>query len=184
MLPSCLILRSEWSKTPQNRHDNNTLIKSRNLLPRINPPATATSHQPAPSSLVLAPGIRASITHLFCAIFLSLSSIHPSIHHSCLTHTQSINFILHTTPFIHLRAFRSNQHSQWLPKRHPRNPPLEARPQLVKLLPPRRRRPERRLPPLHQAKRRREARRERRLTLHTSTKVSSQFPVLGFRIPY
>merc|ERR1712000_432739 len=84
---------------------------------------------------------------------------------------------LSSHPNYHLRFLRNHSiHQKCLQKLPRRSPPLVARPQLARLLLLRRRKLARRPRPLPLG-RRSVARRERRPTLHTSTKSSSKSPL-------
>ncbi len=165
-----MILQIYWIKSDQNRHDNNTLINPAKPLPGINLPSrSCTSHQPALSSCSCA--WYKSRPHPHFAVSSSLLFIHPTqlpltlikLHQSLSSH-----------PNYHLRFLRNHSiHQKCLQKLPRRSPPLVARPQLARLLLLRRRKLARRPRPLPLVRRRSEARRERRPTLHTSTKVSS-----------
>merc|ERR1712093_932368 len=80
---------------------------------------------------------------------------------------------LSSHPNYHLRFLRNHSiHQKCLQKLPSRSPPLVARPQLARLL-----QLARRPRPLPLVRRRSVARRERRPTLHTSTKSSSKSPL-------
>lgn len=166
-----MILQFHWTKSRQNRHDNNTLGNSRTAVTQDQPKRCCPPRiNPHPRPLTCAWYKSRHHPPFASSIFLSFL-IHPSLIHAqhLLIHQ------LHLT-FSTLNSSQLPQSSipkQWLPKRLPRNPPLAARPQLEKLPQLRRRRLARRPRPLPLARRRSEARPGRRPTPLTSTRVRS-----------